>query len=62
MGRNRADPRAEGALGLWAICYALCGYPSARPDGLGAMMQMQTHPGVLRDSTIITIGLALLVA
>jgi adenosylcobinamide-GDP ribazoletransferase len=50
------------ALGRWALCYALCGYPSARADGLGAMMQTQTHPGIIRDSTIIAIGLVLLVA
>jgi adenosylcobinamide-GDP ribazoletransferase len=52
------------ALGRWAICYALCGYPSARADGLGAMVQTQTqtHPGIMRDSTIIAIGLTLLVA
>jgi adenosylcobinamide-GDP ribazoletransferase len=55
---------AQRKLGAYSVgdIYALCGYPSARPDGLGAMGQTQTHPGVLRDSTIITIGLALLMA
>jgi adenosylcobinamide-GDP ribazoletransferase len=47
------------ALGRWAICYGLCGYPSARPDGLGAMVQAQTTPSILRDATMIAIGLAL---
>ena len=50
------------ALGRWAVCYALCGYPSARADGLGAMIQAQTNPRIMRDATIIAIGLALFIA
>jgi len=50
------------ALGRWAMCYGVCAYPSARADGLGAMLQAQTNSRILRDSTIIALGLALLVA
>lgn len=50
------------ALGRWAMCYGVCGYPSARADGLGAMIQAQANPSILRDTTITTIGLALFVA
>jgi adenosylcobinamide-GDP ribazoletransferase len=48
------------ALGRWAMCYGVCSYPSARADGLGAMIQVHTNPRILRDTTIIAIGLALL--
>jgi len=46
-------------LGRWAICYGLCRYPSARADGLGAMVQAQSEPTTLRDATIIAAVAAL---
>lgn len=50
------------ALGRWTLCYGLCAYPSARPDGLGVMAQAQSTPTTLRNATIIAAIAALALA
>jgi adenosylcobinamide-GDP ribazoletransferase len=50
------------ALGRWAMCYGLCRYPSARPNGLGATIQAQSEPTTLRNATIVAAVAALVIA
>jgi adenosylcobinamide-GDP ribazoletransferase len=49
-------------LGRWAMSYALCRYPAARADGLGAAAQMHSGPAALRNATLIALAAALLIA
>jgi adenosylcobinamide-GDP ribazoletransferase len=49
-------------FGRWAICYGVCSYPSARPDGLGAAVQAHAKPGILHKTTIAAVVVVLLVA
>jgi adenosylcobinamide-GDP ribazoletransferase len=50
------------ALGRWAMCYALCRYPSARADGLGATVQAHSQATALRSATVLATAVALAVA
>jgi adenosylcobinamide-GDP ribazoletransferase len=50
------------ALGRWAMCFGLCRYPSARADGLGAMVQAQSESSTLRGATLIAAVAALVIA
>ena len=50
------------AFGRWTLCYGLCTYPSARPDGLGVMAQAQSTPSTLRNATILAAIAAISIA